>query len=210
MSGGIGYAVVYHEEGVDGWDGPSGMWGVDIRAPLAPDEGMTWTRLFVWADLTYFDDEMPLALEADDTLGLPPPERAYLLELIAVPAEITGAPPVGTTWLLPETPGIEFQVTLPTYMTGNGLAGYEFAFSMTAAHPCDETACGDANCDGVVNELDIDAFIVALIGGQAAWEALVGGEPTCDFLCAVDADQSGYVDFFDIGPFVVCLSAQQP
>ncbi|MBK8915852.1 MAG: esterase-like activity of phytase family protein [Phycisphaerales bacterium] len=61
---------------------------------------------------------------------------------------------------------------------------------------------GDMNCDGVVNNFDIDPFVLALIDAPAyaaAW-------PLCDRWNA-DIDQSGSVDNFDIDPFVACVIA---
>lgn len=60
---------------------------------------------------------------------------------------------------------------------------------------------GDSNCDGVVNNFDIDAFVIALLEGREAWESLFA----CDFLCANDIDVSGAVNNFDIDPFVQCV-----
>ena len=59
----------------------------------------------------------------------------------------------------------------------------------------------DSNCDGIVNNFDIDPFVLALTAGQAAWEALY----PCDFFCANDINRDGVVDNFDIDPFVACL-----
>jgi hypothetical protein len=60
----------------------------------------------------------------------------------------------------------------------------------------------DANCDGLVNNFDIDAFVIAITQGQSAWQQLFG----CDFLCACDTDRNGTVNNFDIDPFVACLT----
>ncbi|MBK8915482.1 MAG: immunoglobulin domain-containing protein [Phycisphaerales bacterium] len=59
----------------------------------------------------------------------------------------------------------------------------------------------DANCDGVVNNFDIDAFVVAIVSGQSAWEALY----SCDYVCANDVSRDGVVNNFDIDPFVQCI-----
>lgn len=60
---------------------------------------------------------------------------------------------------------------------------------------------GDANCDGVVNNLDINAFVVALIGGRSDWEQRY----SCNYLCSNDMNADGAVNNFDIDPFVVCV-----
>ncbi|QOJ14466.1 MAG: immunoglobulin domain-containing protein [Planctomycetia bacterium] len=59
----------------------------------------------------------------------------------------------------------------------------------------------DANCDGVVNNFDIDAFVLAIVSGQAAWEAVY----SCNYVCANDVSRDGVVNNFDIDPFVQCI-----
>jgi hypothetical protein len=61
---------------------------------------------------------------------------------------------------------------------------------------------GDSNCDGAVNNFDIDPFVIALSSGQAAWEALF----SCNYLCANDINRDGNVNNFDIDPFVQLLT----
>ncbi|TWT43937.1 hypothetical protein RAS1_03390 [Phycisphaerae bacterium RAS1] len=58
----------------------------------------------------------------------------------------------------------------------------------------------DANCDGNVDILDINAFVLA-IGGQAAWQA----QYPCEFFCANDVNDDGAVNVLDINAFVVCV-----
>lgn len=128
-SGGLGYAGVYHAAGVDGWTGPTGFLFNDLRAPLAPGESKTWAPLYVWGDLTYQGDVLPFSMEADPDVP-PPPDRQYLLELLARPDGVEGGPPVGTVWEL----SLERLLTLylPLYLTDDGLTGYQFAFTITA------------------------------------------------------------------------------
>ncbi|MGE0480811.1 MAG: hypothetical protein AB7Q17_10115 [Phycisphaerae bacterium] len=80
----------------------------------------------------------------------------------------------------------------------------ETAWSMWARPgdpPCGGHVLGDANCDGAVNNFDIDAFVLALI--DPAGYGLVF--PTCDLACANDINGDGTVNNFDIDPFVVCM-----
>jgi hypothetical protein len=74
-------------------------------------------------------------------------------------------------------------------------------FDVLVTTPVQATLAGDANCDGEVNFFDIDPFVLALVEGQAAWEA----QYDCDYLGAIDINDSGEVDFFDIDPFVTLL-----
>lgn len=60
---------------------------------------------------------------------------------------------------------------------------------------------GDMNCDGRVDNFDIDPFVIALVLGQEAWESLY----TCDFICANDINGDGLVNNFDVDPFVQLL-----
>ncbi len=56
---------------------------------------------------------------------------------------------------------------------------------------------GDLNCDGVVDFLDINPFVLALTDPAAYAQAY----PNCDILEA-DANCDGLVNFDDINPFV--------
>ena len=60
---------------------------------------------------------------------------------------------------------------------------------------------GDLNCDGSVNNFDIDPFVLALTdpGGYAL------AYPACDIMLG-DTDCNGTVNNFDIDPFVECLT----
>ncbi|TWT42255.1 hypothetical protein RAS1_33850 [Phycisphaerae bacterium RAS1] len=57
--------------------------------------------------------------------------------------------------------------------------------------------CGDSNCDGQVNVLDINAFVTA-VSDRAAWEA----KHDCSFCCANDVNADGAVNVLDINGFV--------
>ncbi len=128
--GAPGYAGVYHEKYVDGWMGPTAFYFNDLRAPLAPDESKTWDSIYIWADPIYSGEVMPFSMQAD-AANPPPTNRTYLLELLAVPDGVIGAPPVGTVWHLPQSD--LFTLFLPTWRSFNGLDSYHFAFTMTAA-----------------------------------------------------------------------------
>jgi hypothetical protein len=61
---------------------------------------------------------------------------------------------------------------------------------------------GDMNCDGVVTPADIDPFVLALTGGQAAYEAQW---PNCNYFNG-DVNEDGQVSPADIDPFVQLLT----
>ena len=60
---------------------------------------------------------------------------------------------------------------------------------------------GDMNCDGTVNNFDIDPFVLALTDPGAYATAF----PDCDSMLA-DANDDGTVNNFDIDPFVAILT----
>ena len=62
------------------------------------------------------------------------------------------------------------------------------------------TVSGDLNCDGVVDEYDIEAFVLALVNENAYCAAY----PDCNHILA-DINGDGAVDVFDIDPFVALL-----
>ncbi len=64
---------------------------------------------------------------------------------------------------------------------------------------------GDANCDGLVDFFDIDAFLQALFDPTGYAATFCGGSN-----CAADIDCDGGVDFFDIDPFLACLFSACP
>ncbi|TWT40601.1 hypothetical protein RAS1_43140 [Phycisphaerae bacterium RAS1] len=68
--------------------------------------------------------------------------------------------------------------------------------------PCAGVVCADANCDGIVDILDINAFILA-VQSQTAWEAMF----SCDYLCANDVNGDSGVDVLDINSFVDAVNA---
>ncbi|MBL8878965.1 MAG: right-handed parallel beta-helix repeat-containing protein, partial [Phycisphaerales bacterium] len=62
-------------------------------------------------------------------------------------------------------------------------------------------ATADANCDGAVNNFDIDAFVLALADAAVYASAY----PDCERLVA-DANGDGMVNNFDIDGFIACLA----
>ena len=62
---------------------------------------------------------------------------------------------------------------------------------------------GDANCDDVVDQFDIEPFVLAL-ARPAEYETLY---PDCDRRAA-DCNTDGRIDAFDIDPFITLLTGQ--
>ncbi len=77
-----------------------------------------------------------------------------------------------------------------------------FHTSMAGAiHVVEPSLPGDMDCDGVVGFGDINPFVLALVDGQATYEAAF---PDCDYQNA-DVSGNGSVGFDDINPFVALL-----
>lgn len=101
--------------------------------------------------------------------------------------------------------------TSSTYTVPSASAGDAGSYDCVVSNTCGGIASdavtvtvevrGDANCDGDVNNFDIDAFVFGLVDGPAAWSALY----PCDFHCALDVNGDGNVDNFDIDVFVTCI-----
>ncbi|MBK8914004.1 MAG: hypothetical protein IPM64_05255 [Phycisphaerales bacterium] len=76
------------------------------------------------------------------------------------------------------------------------------AVIIAAARPrCPGQVRCDANCDGVVNNFDIDPFVLGLVD-PAGYAAL---HPDCERECSIDANGDGEANNFDIDAFVACL-----
>lgn len=76
--------------------------------------------------------------------------------------------------------------------------------------PCAGQVLGDANCDGLLNNFDIDCFVLALTADEATWSAMCNTSGNCNYLCVLDINGDGNVNNFDIDPFVVCLTGGCP
>ncbi len=70
---------------------------------------------------------------------------------------------------------------------------------------CENTLCGDSNCDGAVSVGDINYFVTAITGGEAAWDALAGTD--CSFIDANDTNDDGTVSVGDINNFVTAVTS---
>ncbi|MBL8878355.1 MAG: hypothetical protein JNG88_04475 [Phycisphaerales bacterium] len=80
-------------------------------------------------------------------------------------------------------------------------AGFTLWIDAVRFEPAVLPTAGDTNCDGLVNNFDIDPFVLALTE-PAAYGAAFGD---CD-LRSADANRDGLVNNFDIDPFVALLS----
>lgn len=116
-------AGTYHLKNQDGWEGDTGFYSRDYRAPLAIGETKEW-MVYSWA----LPGTTPSDLRAQWGVvdGMPlPSNMAARLEYIQKPGGVTGGPDVGTIWTTPP------DVILPFYTTTDGLTGHAFKFSLT-------------------------------------------------------------------------------
>ncbi|MGD8454727.1 MAG: hypothetical protein PVJ57_23170 [Phycisphaerae bacterium] len=107
--------------------------------------------------------------------------------------------PVG--WTLFEATGVaktENTVTIVGIGWNHSVPGYE---GWIAVIPCAGFIRGDANCDGVVDNFDISAFILALTN-PASYATRY---PDCDRMCTCDINGDGVVTNFDLAPFLQCV-----
>ncbi|MGE0480859.1 MAG: PQQ-binding-like beta-propeller repeat protein [Phycisphaerae bacterium] len=86
----------------------------------------------------------------------------------------------------------------PVYMFGYNQADvYWYIYALRTG----DALRGDLNCDGLVNNFDIDPFVLALADAGA----YAATYPDCD-ISSADMNGDGAVNNFDIDPFVACLS----
>ena len=114
----------------------------------------------------------------------------------------TAVPLGGNTYWGPQEIVVVSEATGPTVYAG----GMMFWAGEQASTHIAKLACppgfrrGDLNCDGVVDQFDIDPFVVALVNA-AAYEVAY---PEC-YVEAADCNADGAVNAFDIDPFVGLL-----
>ena len=70
-------------------------------------------------------------------------------------------------------------------------------------------ARGDTDCDGSINSLDIDPFVLALTSTPPGYPEYYAQYPGCDALLA-DINCDGSINSLDIDPFVQCLTGSCP
>jgi hypothetical protein len=138
---------------------------------------------------------MSLAFLPDPNF-LPPDDRKYTLELLSVPLNVTGAPQVGTTWVLSPDEGAAFTLELPTYRAETGADAYQLALTFGAANQP-----GDMDGNGVVDFADVEPFVLGLNDPLAFANQF--GLPPAD---RGDMDTDGDFDFDDINQFAALLA----
>lgn len=76
-------------------------------------------------------------------------------------------------------------------------------FLLTLLFSCENFLRCDANCDGYVNNFDVDAFVLALSDPQGYADEY----PECSLNCNNDINGDGFVNNHDVDAFLDCLGA---
>ena len=87
----------------------------------------------------------------------------------------------------------------PLYVRGYGV------IDALAARNAGPAVLGDLNCDGSVDSLDIDPFVLALSSTPPGYAEYYAEYPSCDHTLA-DCNGDGTLDSLDIDPFVNLLN----
>ncbi len=112
---------LYKETGVQGWDGPSGFYILDARAPLAAGDTAIQT-IYLWASGQTASQNLNLYQSNSYSLS---PGLTYKLSLVSLP--------VGIIYTGPREWGADHgTITLPFYAAEDGTTGYKFLATITA------------------------------------------------------------------------------
>ena len=114
-----------------------------------------------------------------------------------------GSQPVADLTLDDNDPGTAGRLPTRFRLAATWISRVEIIVPAVAGYAVDDiliTRVGDANCDGRVDNFDIDPFVLAVVDGTAYAVA----HPDC-YIRNADIDEDGLVTNFDIDPFVDCL-----
>jgi len=115
----------YRVSGIDGWDGSTGFYYFDVRAPLESADTKTW-MVYIWALPSAPAHQMDSGWGWAYVMDERDPNVTARLEYIQKPAGVTGGPDVGTVWTAPPA-----SLTLPYYATDDPLTSHAFRFTLT-------------------------------------------------------------------------------
>ncbi|MGE0481487.1 MAG: M12 family metallo-peptidase [Phycisphaerae bacterium] len=123
--------------------------------------------------------------------------------LVTSPAGMTISATTGVvSWHAPTAVGSPHTVTI---RATNAVGFDDEGWRLTVTPAGCLSVCGDMNCDGDLNNFDIDPFVLAL-SNPAGYAAAF---PNCDINHG-DVNSDGMVNNFDIDPFVACLTGACP
>ena len=116
--------AIYKENGINGWDGPTGFYGSDDRGLLQPGQTDIIGDIYLWAGTAV----TPQALQLWTDQYRLDPGLTYKLRLVQVP--------VGITYTGPREWGPNHgTITLPFFATDDFMKGYMFQAEITAPVP---------------------------------------------------------------------------
>lgn len=132
-SSGHMHTAIYHASGVDGWDGPTGFYAVDMRSPLETASGSTKTwRMYLWGDLSLNPQWTDIGTSwfgsgvSADAFQQIQYRLTYVRSAVGIADERVGMSMVLNDW--PDGSSWWF----PAYRTDNGLNGYVLDLTATA------------------------------------------------------------------------------
>ncbi|MBL8878482.1 MAG: hypothetical protein JNG88_05110 [Phycisphaerales bacterium] len=124
---------------------------------------------------------------------------ALTWSLVTGPTGMVINPGTGVlSWPGPISAGSPHAVTI---RATNAVGFDDESWMLTVTSTGCPTTCGDMNCDGLVNNFDINPFVMAL-SDPVLYEASF---PDCNLMNG-DIDENGLLNNFDINPFVECIS----
>lgn len=169
--------------------------------------------------LPYLESDAPCNLEVVTPIFTMQPTGANPLcgQSLVLHSEAVTLGPIAYQWRLngiPLTDGPQVSgATTATLTLSNVSEADSGNYTLAATSICDQTATssvavinahcvtrGDCNCDGVIDNFDLDPFVLALTNPLGYGVDF----PTCDPSTA-DIDGDGVVSNFDIDPFINCL-----
>lgn len=108
----------------------------------------------------------------------------------------------------------QFEVTCPMWVHSGGETDFRIGDRADGSTDRGEAywddleitqgARGDLNCDGSINGLDIDPFVLALTSTPPGYAEYYAEQPDCDVFSA-DCNEDGSINGLDIDPFVALL-----
>jgi len=91
-------------------------------------------------------------------------------------------------------------------LKGNSFHKFSSQPDALVTNPCLGRRRADTNCDGVLNNFDIDPFVLGLTNPAGYAQTY----PNCHRLCACDTNRDGKLNNFDIDAMVQCLTRGCP